>query len=181
MGEKSALNLIQAIHKSKQRQFEKVLFALGIRHVGQGVARILAQEVGTIEILKKISVEELTAIREIGPRIAESVYAFFREEHNRDMMRKLEAAGLTFTASSDKKNKKILTGTTFVLTGTLRSLSREEAKSLIGTRGGKVSSSVSKKTDYLVVGSDPGSKVEKARELNVTTIDENAFLSLVKD
>lgn len=181
MGEKSASNLIHAIEKSRERPFEKVLFALGIRYVGQGAASILAREVGSIEALKNISVEELTGIREIGPRIAQSVYAFFREESNRDMIDKLEAAGLTFIATSGKKKKQTLTGKTFVLTGTLQSFSREEAKSLVESRGGKVSSSISKKTDYVVVGSDPGSKAEKAKELQITNIDENTFLSLVKD
>jgi len=181
MGEKSASNLMQAIQNSKGRPFEKVLFALGIRYVGQGVASILAREVGAIEALKNISVEELTGIREIGPRIAQSVHVFFREEHNKDMIHKLEAAGLTFTATSGKKKKQTLTGKTFVLTGTLQSFSREQAKSLVESRGGKVSSSISKKTDYVVVGSDPGSKAEKAKELQITSIDENTFLSLVKD
>lgn len=181
MGDKSASNLIRAIEKSRERPFEKVLFALGIRYVGQGAARILAEELGSIEDIKNMSVEELTGIREIGPRIAQSVHAFFREEGNRDMISKLEAAGLTFTSPSDKKKKQTLTGKTFVLTGALRAFSREDAKALIQSRGGKVSSSVSKKTDYVVVGSDPGSKAEKAKELHVTTIDENTFLSLVED
>lgn len=180
MGEKSAANLINAIDKSKERPFHRILYALGIRHVGQGVARVLTDEFGSIDALQRASEEELTEVREIGPRIAQSVIAFFQEKNNVEMIERLKATGLTFTSKAPKKQKKTLTGKTFVLTGTLDSLTRDEAKTLIETHGGTVTSSVSKKTDYVVVGSDAGSKLDKARKLNITTLNEKDFLNMVK-
>jgi DNA ligase (NAD+) len=181
MGEKSATNLINAIEKSKNRTFEKVLFAIGIRHVGQGAARILAEEFGSIDALRNARVEDLTGIREIGPRIAQSVVLFFQEKKNIDLIGKLKAAGLQLSVQRRKKQKQILEGKTFVLTGTMDSLTRDEAKSLIESRGGKVTSSVSKNTDFLVVGSDAGSKLDKAKKLNINMLNEQDFLNMMKD
>jgi DNA ligase (NAD+) len=181
MGEKSATNLINAIEKSKNRPFEKVLFAIGIRHVGQGVARILAEEFGSIDALRNTRVEDLTGIREIGPRIAQSVVLYFRENKNIDLIEKLKAAGLQLSVQRRKKQKQIFEGKTFVLTGTLDSLTRDEAKSLIESRGGKVTSSVSNNTDFLVVGSDAGSKLNKAKKLNISMLNEQDFLNMMKD
>ncbi len=181
MGEKSASNLINAIEKSKERPFEKVLYALGIRHAGQGVAQMLAGAFGSIDALRNARVEDLTNIHEIGPRIAQSVAAFFQEENNVEMLDRLEAAGLQLAAKRQKKKKQTLNGKTFVLTGALDTVTRDEAKTLIESHGGKVTSSVTKKTDYVVVGSDAGSKFDKARKLNITTLNEQEFMSMVKD
>ena len=181
MGEKSAANLINAIEKSKGQPFEKVLYAIGIRHVGEGVARVLAGAFGSIDELKKADEEALTNIREIGPRIAQSVVAFFQEERNLEMIDKLKAASLQLQSTQQKKSSQILEGKTFVLTGSLDSLTRDDAKAMIESRGGKVTSSVSKKTDYVVVGKEPGSKYDKARDLDVPTLNEKEFLSLMKE
>ncbi len=181
MGEKSASNLINAIEKSKAQPFNRILYALGIRHVGQGVARILAEEFGSIDELQKAGEEELTAVREIGPRIAQSVTAYFQERNNLEMIERLTKAGLVFSLQGSEEKKQTLKDTTFVLTGALDSLTRDEAKALVETLGGKVTSSVSKKTDYVVAGADAGSKLNKARELNITVLNEEEFLNMVKD
>jgi len=181
MGEKSATNLINAIEKSKDRPFEKVLYAIGIRFVGQGTARVLANEFGSIDAIQKAGVDDLLNVREIGPRIAESVVAFFREKNNRDLISRLKKSGLQFESKRPKKQKRTLDGKTFVLTGTLESYTRDEAKSLIESRGGKVTSSVSKNTDYVIAGAEAGSKLQKARDIEVTILNENEFLTLMKD
>jgi len=181
MGEKSSTNLINAIEKSKQRPFEKVLYAIGIRHVGEGVARVLAKEFGSIDVLRKAGEEELTAIREIGPRIAQSVVEFFKEKKNIELIERLKKAGLQLASKQPKKQKKTLVGKTFVVTGALDSHTRDEVKSLIESLGGKVTSSVSTRTDYVIAGSDAGSKLTKAQELNIRILRENEFLSMVKE
>lgn len=181
MGEKSASNLINAIRTSKERSFEKVLYALGIRHVGQGVAGVLAREFLSIDALRKADVEDLTNIREIGPRIAQSVVAYFREKKNIDMLQRLQSAGLQLATKRRPKKEQTQDGRTFVLTGALETLTRNEAVALIESHGGKVTAAVSKNTDYVVVGSDAGSKLDRARQLNITTLDEQEFLRLMKD
>lgn len=181
MGEKSASNLINAIEKSKAQPFNRILYALGIRHVGLGVARVLAGEFGSIEALQKATEEELTNVPEIGPRIAQSVVAFFQEQNNSEMIGRLKKAGITFATEHRKQKKQTRKEKTFVLTGALESLTRDEAQALIETRGGKVSLSVSRKTDYVVAGSGAGSKLDKARELNVTILNEEEFLNMVKE
>lgn len=177
-GEKSAQNLLDAIEASKSRPFPRVLYALGIRHVGQGVAQLLTEHFPSMDKLQAASEEELQSVSGIGPQIAESVVHFFKEKHNREIVRRLREAGLTL-ASTPSKRKGPLSGKTFVLTGTLPTLSREEAKRLIEENGGKVLSSVSKNVQYLLAGENAGSKLEKARQLGITTIDEKSFLAMI--
>lgn len=181
MGEKSSTNLLNAIEKSKQRPFEKVLYAIGIRHVGEGVARVLAGEFGSINVLQNASEEELTAIREIGPRIAQSVVEFFKENNNVEMIERLSKAGIQLESKQPQKSNRKLQGKTFVLTGALESYTRDEAKDLIESLGGKVTSSVSKNTDFLIAGTDAGSKLTRARELNIQVLQEDDFLNMVKE
>jgi DNA ligase (NAD+) len=177
-GEKSTQNLLEAIQRSKNQPFHRVLFALGIRHVGAGVARILAQHFPNIRALQKASAEDLQSVSTVGPAIAESIVHFFREQHNRDIVRRLQQAGITMTAS--RPSKGTLAGKTFVLTGTLATCSREEAKSRLEAKGGAVASGMSKNVHYLVVGNDPGSKLAKARQLGIPTLTEDEFLMMLK-
>ncbi len=182
MGEKSAQNLLEGIESSKRQPFQRILFALGIRHVGQGVAGVLAREFGSIETLSKAGIGELTAVHEIGPKIAESIVKFFEEKNNLVIIRRLQDAGVQFAAKRGKEKKgNVLAGKTFVLTGALEGMTREEAHGKIEQLGGKVSSSVSKKTDYVVVGAEAGSKLQKARGLGVQLLTENEFIKLVSD
>lgn len=177
-GEKSVSNLLGGIEESKQKPFHRVLFALGIRHVGAGVAQVLAEHFTSIDDLRKASQEELESIYEIGPKIAESIVHFFRDRRNIEIMERLRKAGVKLTA--EKKQTGPLSGKTFVLTGTLSSMTRDEAKALIEAAGGKIASSVSKNVDYLVVGEQAGSKLDKAKKLGITLWDEEKFLSLVE-
>ncbi len=178
-GEKSTQNLLDAIEESKKRPFSRVLFALGIRHVGQGVAQLLTENFLSIDKLQAANEEDLQTTNGIGPQIAESVVRFFKEKHNRDLIKRLQDAGLTLTATSSKKKGK-LSGLTFVLTGTLPTYSREEAKQLIEKNGGKVASSVSKNVQYVLVGEDAGSKLDKAEKLGIATISENEFNMMIQ-
>lgn len=178
-GEKSTDNLLQAIEQSKKRPFHRVLYALGIRHVGQGVAQLLTEHFPSIEKLQEASVEDLQSISGIGPQIAESVVRFFKEKHNREIIRRLARAGVTMKAPAAHK-KGPLSGLTFVLTGTLPTYTREQAKQLIEEHGGKVASSVSKNVNFLLVGEDAGSKLEKAKKLGIATIDEEEFNRMLR-
>ena len=166
MGEKSADNVLGEIAASKQLPLERVIYGLGIRFVGERTAQFLAEHFGSLDAIMNASAEELEEVNEVGPRIAESIVEFFGDEHNRKLVADLRKAGLTFTGEKKKKGTK-LAGKTFVLTGTLERHTRDEAKKLIEDAGGRVSGSVSKKTDYVVAGSDAGSKLDKARELKV--------------
>lgn len=180
-GEKSIDNILNSIERSKERPFDKVLFAIGIRHVGDRTARILAKRFKNIESLIAASKEEIETVHEIGPRIAESVYDFFRTKSNLLMIKKLQSAGLNFTADEiegSASNK--LEGLTFVVTGTLEKYKREEVEELIESLGGKASSSVSKKTNYLLAGVEAGSKLKKAESLGVKVIDEAEFDNLIQ-
>ncbi|HTY12191.1 MAG TPA: NAD-dependent DNA ligase LigA [Bacteroidota bacterium] len=179
MGEKSAQNLIDAIEQSKKQPFHKVIFALGIRFVGAGVAKLLADSFGTIERLQGASLEDLERVEGIGPRIAESVVRFFKEKHTRELIAKLQRAGVTMRSEKKKSSAQPFAGKIFVLTGTLTSMARDEAKEKIEALGGKVTSSVSAKTNFVVVGSDAGSKLEKAVELGVQTVDEREFQKML--
>ena len=179
MGEKSAANLMDAIERSKKQPLNKVIFALGIRHVGAGVAQLLANNFGSIDKLQKASQQELESIEGIGPTIAESVAHFFEDSNNKKLIRRLEQAGISPRVSWKKISAMPLAGKTFVLTGSLESMTREEAKEKIESLGGKVSGSVSAKTDFVVVGSEAGSKLEKARTLGVPQIDEEHFRNLI--
>ncbi|HLP16119.1 MAG TPA: NAD-dependent DNA ligase LigA [Bacteroidota bacterium] len=182
MGPKSAQNLVTAIEASKSRPFARLLFAIGIRFVGSGSARLLADHFGSLDRLRRATQEELESVVGIGPRIAESVIRFFADPHSRAMLGKLEHAGLRTSSETSAATAPDapLRGKTFVITGTLESMSREQAKEAIEARGGKVSSSVSAKTSFVVVGADPGSKADKARKAGVEMLDEAAFLALVR-
>ncbi len=177
--DKSVANLMRAIRQSKDRPLSRLLFALGIRHVGSHVAEVLARRFRKMDDLAKASLEELLDVEEIGPTIAESVRAFFEEPRNLELIEKLKRAGVNMEEKVEEGPRN-LEGLTFVLTGALSSMTREEARQAIESRGGKVASSVSRKTDYVVVGTDPGSKYDKARELGVRTIGEEEFLALLE-
>jgi DNA ligase (NAD+) len=177
-GEKSIHNLLTSIDESRRRPLVNLLRALGIPHVGGSAAEVLALEVGSLEKLETMSAEELEAIEGIGPIIAEAIAAFFEEKRNREVLERLRAGGVEPKPPAAKK-KGPLSGRSFVLTGGLESLSRDEAARAIEDRGGKVTSSVSKKTDYVVVGANPGSKYDKALQLGVESLDEKAFKKLL--
>ena len=180
MAEKSAANLLAAIEKSKRTTLARFIFALGIRNVGETTAKDLARHFGRLECLLQSDEEALMLVTDVGPVVAKSLLQFFGEPHNLEVIRQLRERGVTW-AEGDGQPTGMgkLTGKTFVLTGTLPSLSREEAKALIEAAGGKVSGSVSKKTDYVVVGDEAGSKLEKARELNLNVINEAQLRLLV--
>jgi DNA ligase (NAD+) len=177
-GEKSAANLLEAIEASKARPFSRVLYALGIRHVGAGVAQLLAEQFTSMKALMQASREQLQDIPAIGPRIAESVIAFFAEGHNRALVAALARAGLTL--EGERRPDGALSGKTFVLTGTLPGRSREEAKQLIEQHGGMVVGSVSARVDYVVAGEGPGSKLEKARTLGIAILSEDELIRMTR-
>ncbi len=181
MGKKSAENLLSAIERSKSHPLHRLVFALGIRHVGERSARDLAEHFGTMDRLAAATYDELTRVPDVGPKVAESVLAFFREPRNRESLRRLADAGVNMkeTEKAAPSAESPLAGKTVVLTGTLERFTRKEAEEAVLARGGKVSSSVSRKTDYVVVGKDPGSKYDKARELGVTILDEHEFERLL--
>jgi DNA ligase (NAD+) len=174
MGPKSAENLLKEIDNSRSLDFWRLLFGIGIRHVGERTAQILSGRFGSAERLEKASVEELEAVHEIGPKLAESVHQFFKQPENRALIDRLRDAGLPMRSAivEEPGVEQIFAGKTFVLTGTLDSLTREEAAALITDRGGRVSSSVSKKTSFVVAGRDPGSKLDRAQALGVAILDE---------
>ena len=181
MGEKSADNLLTALAESKKNELDKLLFALGIRHVGAKVARILATEFGSMEKLQQAQPEELAQIRDIGDKIAESAVTWLNVPANIDLVERLAAAGLTmtFTPPASQEDNPFF-GKTLVFTGTMPTLGRAEAKTMAQDVGAKVSGSVSKQTDYVIAGAEAGSKLEKAQQLGVTVIDEAEFLRLLK-
>lgn len=181
MGEKSADNLLAALSESKKNELDKLLFALGIRHVGAKVARILATEFGSMEKLQQAQPEELAQIRDIGDKIAESAVTWLNVPANIDLVERLAAAGLTmtFTPPASQEDNPFF-GKTLVFTGTMPTLGRAEAKTMAQDVGAKVSGSVSKKTDYVIAGAEAGSKLEKAQQLGVTVIDEAEFLRMLK-
>jgi DNA ligase (NAD+) len=180
MGEKSSQNVIQAIEASKSREFFRVLYALGIRHVGIGAARILAENFDSIEAVKEAAAEELEAIDEIGPVIAESIVGFFQERHNRDLLSRLKQAGIRLEREDAQQEEKFLEGLKFVFTGSLNNYTRSEVKDLVEKAGGRAVSAVSSKTDYLVIGDNPGSKYDKAQELEVEIISEAEFKDIIE-
>jgi DNA ligase (NAD+) len=181
MGPKSSENLLDEIQKSKSNDIARLIFALGIRHVGERLAQTLAAHFRGIDMLAAAGVEELTAVEDVGPVVAESIAFFFKQPENRDLLRKLKAAGLNFAAKKgEAKGDQPLAGKTFVLTGELDRFSRDEAKDAIERRGGTVTDSVSKKTTYLVVGKEPGSKLAKAQKLGITILNEKDFSKLIE-
>ncbi len=172
MGEKSAANVVRNIENSKKSPLPRVLSALGIRFVGERTAVFLAEYFGSMEAIEAATLEQLQQAEEVGPKVAESIFQFFREPRNRELVDRLRAAGLQFTHATTRPKAGPLAGYTLVLTGTLPTLSRDEAKQLIESAGGKVSSAVSKKTSYLVAGEEAGSKLVKAQELGVKILSE---------
>ena len=179
--EKSVQNLINAIEKSKSIPFPKVLYAIGIRYVGVKTARILAKHFGSIENLRKATVEELSEVPEIGEKIALSIVEYFQNEKNSELIDELQSIGLQFQIKKEEKKEKKLDGLKFVLTGTLPNYSRNEMKELIISNGGEVLSAISKNVDYLVLGENPGSKLEKARKIgSIKIISEAKILEMVK-
>ena len=179
IGKKSADNLLREIEASKRLPLERVILGLGIRFVGERTAELLAEHFGSMDAFMNASFDELQQVTEVGPRVGEAITEFFSEPRNRELVKRLEKAGLRFEGEKKQRGTK-LAGKTFVLTGTLPNLSRDEAKKMIEDAGGKVSGSVSKKTGYVVAGSDPGSKLDKARELKVAVIDEDGLKNLLK-
>jgi DNA ligase (NAD+) len=175
--DKSAQNILNEIESSKQLPLERVIYGLGIRFVGERTAQFLAEHFGSMESLASASVEELQNVNEVGPRIAESIAEFFSIPANRKLIHRLRAAGLALKGEKKERGTK-LAGKTFVLTGTLAKYTRDEARKIIEDAGGKVTGSVSKKTDYVVAGSDAGSKLDKAKELGVPVIDEKEMEKL---
>ena len=178
MGDKSAQNILDEIEASKKLPLERVIYGLGIRMVGERTAQFLAEHFGSMEGLENASVEELQDVNEVGPRIAESIVEFFSIAANRKLVERLREAKLTLTGEKKQRGTQ-LAGKTFVLTGTLAHFTRDEAKRMIEDAGGKVTGSVSKKTDYVVAGADAGSKLDKARELGVKVIDEKEMEKIV--
>jgi DNA ligase (NAD+) len=178
MGDKSAENVLREIENSKKLPLERVIYGLGVRFVGERTAQFLAEHFGDMSALEKAGEEELQQVEEVGPRIAKSIIEFFAEPRNRELVEELRAAGLTMRGKKKERGTK-LAGKTFVLTGTLPNLTRDQAKKMIENAGGKVTGSVSKKTDYVVAGNDAGSKLDKARELGVNVIDEDGMKEIV--
>ena len=179
LGERSTNNLLSAIEKSKNRPFASLIFALGIRHVGVHSAGILSSNFPSIEELSKADEDRLSQIKEIGPIMAKSIVRFFKEDENLKVIEKLKRAGVRLKKEEEKERKKPLSGLTFVLTGTLENYSRTQASDSIKKAGGKISESVSKRTSYLVVGKEPGSKLNKAKSLGVKTLDERQLKDLM--
>jgi DNA ligase (NAD+) len=180
-GEKSVQNLLDGIEASKRKPFSRLLFGLGVRHVGAGIAQLITRNLNSMELLAQASEEVLSNIQGVGPRIAESVVRFFRDKHNRRLVGQLTSAGLTMTERLPKAAMDSpFNGKRIVLTGSLSSMSRDEAKEKIESLGGKITGSVSKQTDFLVVGADAGSKLSKAKSLSVKILEEEAFLKLLR-
>lgn len=181
--EKSTDNLLEAIEKSKEQPFHRVIYALGIRYIGESSAKILARNFNSIDELMNASKEQLISIYEIGDKMAESIINFFADEKEKEIIERLKVAGLKLSKDAQEtvKSSQTLIGKTFVLTGELKSYNRKAAQELIESLGGKVSSSVSKNTDFVVVGENPGSKYNKAKELNVKILNEDEFLELIKN
>jgi DNA ligase (NAD+) len=178
MGKKSAQNVLDEIEKSRKADLARVIFAVGIRFVGERTAQFLAEHLGSMDKLAEAGPEDLKEVEEIGPKVAQSIVEFFHEKRNRDVIEKLRKAGLQFEQKK-RRASGVLEGLQFVLTGSLPNLSREEATRMIEEAGGRVTGSVSKKTTYVVAGADPGSKLEKARSLGIQTIDEAGLRKLL--
>jgi DNA ligase (NAD+) len=184
MADKSAGNLVAALEKSKQATLARFLYALGIRHVGETTAKDLARHFGRLDPILDGSVEQLLEVPDVGPVVAQSIHTFFQQPHNREVVDQLRAAGVHWAehdGSAAASAPQPLAGKTFVLTGSLPTWSRDEAKAMIEAAGGKVSGSVSKKTDYVVAGEEAGSKLDKARELHIAVLDEAGLRKLLPD
>jgi DNA ligase (NAD+) len=177
--EKSAANLLSGLEQAKTRPLDRLIFALGIRFVGEGTARTLAVRMGSLKRLSTAAESELREIPEVGPRVALAIVDYFASPQAKTVLKKLKAAGVRMEADASAARSEKLAGKTFVITGSLSSMSRDQAESLIVAHGGRASGSVSKKTDFLVVGETPGSKYERARELGIKILREEDFLKMV--
>lgn len=180
MAEKSAQNVIAAIEKSKSATLPRFIYALGIRNVGEATAKDLAQHFGSLEALMEADIETLMQVNDVGPVVAEAAYQFFLEPHNREVISAMRALGVQWADIAKSNTSSALVGKTFVLTGTLPTLKRDQAQAMIETAGGKVSGSVSAKTSYVVAGAEAGSKLEKAQQLNIPILDETALLDMLQ-
>jgi DNA ligase (NAD+) len=181
MAEKSAQNILAALEKSKQTTLPRFLFGLGIRHVGEATAKDLARHFGSLDRVMDASVEQLLEVNDVGPVVAQSLRTFFDQPHNREVVEQLRACGLSWEEGEPaERAPQPLAGQTFVLTGTFPTLKREEAKAMLEAAGAKVAGSVSKKTNYLVAGTEAGSKLTRAQALGVAVLDEAAMLALLK-
>jgi DNA ligase (NAD+) len=181
MGEKSAQNLLAGLEQSKATTLPRFLFALGIRHVGEATARDLARHFGTLDAVMQANVDQLLQVPDVGPVVAESLHTFFAQAHNREVVEQLRACGVHWPEGEPVATASLpLTGKTVVLTGTLPTLSRDDAKALLEAAGAKVAGSVSKKTHYVVAGAEAGSKLDKARELGVPVLDEDGLRALLE-
>jgi len=180
--DKSIVNLLEAVEASKRRPLDRLLVGLSIRHVGDHVATVLAKRMKSLEAIASASEDQLNAVEEVGPTIASSLHAWFADGRNRELVGRLVAAGVSTSAADDGQPEvpQVLAGKSVVLTGALEGQTREQAARSVEERGGRVASSVSKKTDFVVVGADPGSKAERARELGVTMVDEAGFRKLLE-
>ena len=180
MAEKSAANILAAIEKSKQTTLARFIFALGIRNVGEATAKDLARDFGILDAVFAADAERLQQVPDVGPVVAASIVRFFAEPHNVEVIEQLRAGGVTWPEGETPANvSSAIAGKTFVLTGTLPTLTRDDAKDMIEALGGKVAGSVSKKTDYVVAGAEAGSKLDKAQALGVSILDEIQFMELI--
>ncbi|MEN9396514.1 MAG: NAD-dependent ligase LigA, partial [Pseudomonadota bacterium] len=180
MADKSAQNIVDALEQSKQTTLPRFIFGLGIRHVGEATAKALARHFGKLDAIMDASEEQLLQVPDVGPIVAQSIHTFFQQAHNREVVEQLRACGLRWEEGEPSPAAQLpLVGKTFVLTGTLPTLSREQAKEMLEAAGAKVAGSVSKKTDYVVAGAEAGSKLDKARELGVAVIDEAGLQALL--
>ena len=179
-GKKFAQNLVDSINASKENDLYRLITALGIRHVGVKAAKILAKQFNTIDNLAEASIENLSTVEEVGPIVANSIKEFFEQQQTKDLISRLKQAGVNTERQKDENEDDRFGGKTFVLTGSLEKYSREEASNIIEKFGGKTSSSVSKKTSYLLAGEDAGSKLTKAQSLGVTVISEAEFEEMCK-
>jgi DNA ligase (NAD+) len=184
MADKSAANIVDALEKSKKTTLPRFLFGLGIRHVGEATAKALALHFGKLDAILDASFEQLVEVADVGPIVAQSLLTFLQQSHNREVIEQLRACGLTWTegepASAATASDRPLLGKTFVLTGTLPTLSRDDAKARLEALGAKVAGSVSKKTDYVIAGTEAGSKLDKAQALGVAVLDEAGMLALLR-
>jgi DNA ligase (NAD+) len=180
MADKSADNLLHALEQSKQTTLPRFVFGLGIRHVGEATAKALARHFGKLDGVMDASLEQLQAVPDVGPVVAQSLRTFFDQAHNREVVEQLRACGVSWQEGEPAPQaQQPLAGKTFVLTGTFPTLSRDQAKDWLEAAGAKVAGSVSKKTDFLVAGADAGSKLDKAQTLGVVVLDETGMLALL--
>jgi DNA ligase (NAD+) len=180
MAEKSATNLLAALDKSRHTTLQRFIYALGIRNAGESTARDLAAHFGSLDRLMAAAVEDLESVPDVGPVVAKSIRQFFDEPHNRQVIDQLRSAGVSWEEGAGRPAQAAATVRTFVLTGTLPTLTREEARDMIERKGHKVAGSVSKMTDFVVAGADAGRKLAKARELGIAILDESEFMQLIE-